>query len=153
MMRIATFCLSLALLAGCQTTCCDPEHAPQTVVAAIATQNSDVTRLTLHCRTASENAAKVCASTDSARVGTASDPEDLKALTSGETVVLEEGGALDVTVPILMTDGSWTTVCGVTLATNGMGREQVVAKATAIAMAVKAGLGDRCCDGGSCCNQ
>ena len=95
---------------------------------------------------------KVCASTDSLRVGTASDPEDVSAMASGEAIILEVGGAIDVTMPILQTDGKWTTVCGVTMERNDMDREQVIANAKTIAMAVKNELGD-CCANGSCCSK
>jgi intracellular sulfur oxidation DsrE/DsrF family protein len=141
--------LSLAL-ASCQTTCCD-NASPQAVVDATAAANPGCKRLTLHCVQA-DGSAKVCASTDTKRVGTASDPEDVSAMASGEAIILEVGGAIDVTVPILQTDGKWTTVCGVTMERNDMDRDQVIASAKTIAMAVKNALGD-CCANGSCCSK
>ena len=146
----ASVALLALALASCQSTCCDGA-SPQAVVDTTASANAGCTRLTLHCMQ-TDGSAKVCASTDSARLGTASEPEDLRAMQSGEAVVMDEGSAVDVTVPILQTDGKWTTVCGVTLERGDMSREQAIAKAKAIAMAVKESLGDSCCDG-SCCSK
>ena len=137
---ISTLFLSL-LLAGCQMTgdCCAD---PQAVLASVAASHDDCTRLSLHCPK-DGGALHCCASTDAARVGTASDDEDARAMKSGETIVLEEGTALDVTVP-LMKDGAYCCVCGVTLEANGRTREQVVERATMIAKAVQAQVGS--CD-------
>ena len=135
-------------LAGCQATGCCAD--PQAVVAETAGANAEVTRLTLHC-VQDDGSTKVCASTDSARVGNASDDEDLRAMQSGETIVLEEGDAIDVTIPLLQTEGKWTTVCGVTV--QGMGKDEAVARAKVIAEAVKTALGGTCCNGGDCCSK
>lgn len=142
-MRIATITtLFLSLfLAGCQMTggCCAD---PQAAVASVAAANDGCTRLSLHCPQ-DDGSMKCCASTDAARVGAPSADEDARAMKSGETIVLEEGTALDVTIP-LMKDGACCCVCGVTLETNGMTREQVVERATMIAKAVQAQVGS--CD-------
>jgi len=146
----SAFAILAITLSGCQSTCCDGA-SPQDIVDATRAANAGCKRLTLHCVQA-DSSAKVCASTDSARIGTDSDPEDLRAMQSGEVVVIEEGTAIDVTVPILQTDGKWTTVCGVTMERGSMNREQTIQKAKAVAMAVKTGLGD-CCPDGSCCSK
>ena len=137
-------------LASCASTgaCCDAANAPQTVVDNVAKANPAVTRLTIHC--ADDGAMKVCASTAADKLGKASDPEDKKALETGQEVVLEEKGALDVTLPICMKDGKATAVCGVTIKTDGMSREQAIAKAKEIAKAVDTGLGGTC---GDCCDD
>lgn len=141
--------LALTLLfAGCQSTdCCS---APAAAVAEVAAANADVTRLSLHCRQ-DDGSVQCCASTDAARVGTASAPEDLRVMAAGETVVLDEDGAFDVTVPLLETDGKWTTVCGVTVRGDGISREQAIARANEVAAAVGTALGGTCCNGGACC--
>jgi hypothetical protein len=137
-------------LASCASTgaCCDAANAPQTVVDNVAKANPAVARLTIHCP--DDGAMKVCASTAADKVGAASDPEDKKALETGQEVVLEEKGALDVTLPICMKDGKATAVCGVTIKTDGMSREQAIAKAKEIAKAVDTGLGGTC---GECCDD
>ena len=68
------------------------------------------------------------------RRGKPSDPEDLEALKTGKEVILEEPGAIDVTVPILVVDGKATAVSGVTLAfQEGADRDALVSEARAIA--------------------
>ena len=68
------------------------------------------------------------------RRGKPSDPEDLEAMKSGKVVVLDEEGALDVTVPILMVNGKATAVAGVTLRMEeGSNRSILQGKARTIA--------------------
>lgn len=155
MERLAKFishCGFVALLtfAACQSTGADPDRSPQAVVDSVAKQHPDCTRLTVHCTKPSASGPTVCASTAAERVGRPSDPEDLKAMQSGDTVVLEEAGGLDVTVPILVKDGKYSAACGVTMKTDGMTRDQVIAKAKAIAKSVEAELASCCGDGGCC---
>jgi hypothetical protein len=139
--------LAILATAGCRSaTRCETCAAAQSVVESVAKQHSDCTRLTLHCM--GQGGATACASTAAARIGKPSDPEDLRAMQSGETVVLDEPGALDVTIPIRAEGGKFRTACGVTLETGRMTREELVAKATTIAKAVEAGVagcGDCCC--------
>ncbi len=134
----ATGCASTSTCGACQNA--------QSLVASVAAQNPECTRLSLHC--SMEGGAKCCASTDAARVGRPSDKEDTGAMQSGQPIVLDEGGAFDVTVPIRAQAGKHMSACGVTLKGAGMTREQALAKATAIAKAVEAGVkdcGDCCC--------
>lgn len=149
-----SFLLPLSLLAfaftsSCKSAgCCGTDCDPQLVVERVAKENPDVTRLTVHCM--KDGAATACASTSADKKGKPSDAEDLKAMQTGETVVMDEAGALDVTVPILAKDGKFGAACGVTVKTAGMSREQAVAKAKAVAKAVDTGL-NGCCETGSCC--
>lgn len=159
-MRTALLSLSvlfLGITSGCKstgTTAADP----QVVIETVAKANPGVTRLTVHCLQA-DGSAMACASTSADKKGKPSDPEDLKAMQTGQTVVLEEGGALDVTVPIRAKDGKFGSACGVTVKAEGMTRDQAVAKATAIAKTVESDLGNccgTCCgsaSGGSCCSK
>jgi hypothetical protein len=151
-----TLLLSLSVLvlgftSGCKSTG-NAGADPQVVIETIAKTNPGVTRLTVHCMQAAGGAV-ACASTAADKKGKPSDAEDLKAMQTGETVVLEESGALDVTVPIMQKDGKFGGACGVTMSTQGMTREQVVAKAKEIAQAVDKGLGGccSCCADGTCC--
>ncbi len=142
----ALLVLSTLFATSCASTspsaCCASCEKAQAVVASVAKQNPDCTRLTLHC--SMQGGAKGCASTDAARIGKPSDKEDLEAMQTGKTIVLEEAGALDVTVPINNKDGKFQSACGVTLKPAGMTREQLTAKATKIAKAVEVGLGGAC---------
>lgn len=151
-MRAVTIALSLALAfaTSCASTsrsCANCEKA-QSVVVSVQKLHPNCTRLSIHCPMGSGMAA--CASTDAARIGKASDPEDARAVQTAQVIVMDENGAFDVTVPINQKEGKPTAACGVTLKGAGMGREQAVAEATAIATAVEAGLGG-CCD--CCCTK
>ena len=81
------------------------------------------------------------ASTMKERRGKPSDPEDLQAMKSGQEVVLDESGAIDVTVPILKKSGKATAVAGVTLrAEEGADRGALVQKARGIAQELAAAV-------------
>jgi hypothetical protein len=143
--------LLLALLAACSSCCgkCSTECPAQATVEAVAREHPDCVRLTVHCTPPGASSPIACASTAADKKGKPSDPEDLQAMQTGQPVVLEEAGALDVTVPILAKDGKFLATCGVTLKTGGASREQLVAKATAIAKTVEGRL-PACCSGGAC---
>lgn len=143
--------LLLALLAACSSCCgkCSTECPAQATVEAVAREHADCVRLTVHCTPAGASSPIACASTAAGKKGKPSDPEDLQAMQTGQPVVLEEPGALDVTVPILAKDGRFLAACGVTLKADGASREQLVAKATAIAKTVEGRL-PACCSGGAC---
>lgn len=126
------------------TAKCDDCAKAQTVVESVAKQHPDCTRLTVHCTM--EGGAKACASTVADKIGKASDKEDLEAMQTGQTIVLDEAGAIDVTVPINAKDGKCASACGVTMKA-GTPRDQALAEATVIAKAVEAGLGGAC----ACC--
>ena len=108
-MRTLLSGLTLGLLfcsAACKTTyCCGWAADPQVVVDDVAKANADCVRVSVHCQPADAKAPVNCASTARERVGKPSDAEDVKAMQTGQPVVLEEKGGLDVTVPILAVDG------------------------------------------------
>jgi hypothetical protein len=140
--RLVTVALVSVLAAlGCKSTPTAPCPDTQAIVESIAKQHPDCTRLTVHAVPPSGGAACAVASTSAAKIGTPSDPEDLDSMRSGKTLVLDEPGAIDVTVPLLQKDGKWTATCGVTLrAAAGADRAQLVASATQIAKAVEAAM-------------
>lgn len=146
--------VSLFAIAACKSTsCCSPTGTcaqTQTAVEKIAKDNPGLVRLTVHCMM--DGKATACASTAADKRGKPSDAEDLKAMQTGQPVVLDEAGAVDVTVPILAKDGKFLAACGVTLPTQGMTREQAVAKANTIAKTVEAAL-PSCCSSGCCSSK
>lgn len=73
------------------------------------------------------------ASTIPEKIGKASDPEDVHALTTGEVVVLHEGENYDVTVPIADRFGNFIAVAGVTLLPTVGGLDAARANALMIA--------------------
>lgn len=148
--------LILMFLGACSTTCggCCSSADAQVAVDKVVKANPEVTRLSVHCQQ-SAGGAVVCASTMAARKGTPSAAEDLEAMKTGKTIVLDEAGALDVTVPICAKDGKFQASCGVTLKSAGMPREKAVEKATALAKQIETEICSKggCCEGGACCSD
>ena len=111
-----------------------PFPAAQAVIDRVAAGHPNLTRLTLHAVPEGKTECTQIASTMPERRGKLSDPEDMKAMKTGEEIVLEEPGALDVTVPILMVDGKPTAIAGVTLKMEeGADREALLKEARAVA--------------------
>ena len=111
-----------------------PYAAAQKVVDGVAARHAKLQRLTLHAVPTDGAVCTQVASTKASRRGKPSDPEDLEALRTGKETVLDEPGAIDVTVPILVKDGKPGAVAGVTLRMEeGADRDALVAEARAIA--------------------
>jgi len=124
--------LFVVMLGACASTKA-PYPAAQDIVNDVAANHPELVRLTLHAVPAGTECTQV-ASTAEARRGKPSDPEDLKAMKTGQQVVLDEPGAIDVTVPILRVNGKPTAVAGVTLRMEeGANRAALVNKAGKIA--------------------
>jgi len=125
--------LFVVMLGACATTKA-PYPAAQDIVDGVAAKHPELVRLTLHAVPAGEMDCVQVASTVKKRRGKPSDPEDLKAMKTGQQVVLDESGAIDVTVPTLRVNGKATAVTGVTLRMEeGANRGSLVNKARAIA--------------------
>jgi len=124
----------VALLAACSSMKGDvPYPDAQKVVDQVAAKHSNLIRLTLHAVPQGQTQCTQLASTMAERRGKPSDPEDLQAMKTGKRIVLEEPGAVDVTVPILMKGGKPTAIAGVTLrAPAGSDRNALVRQAGAI---------------------
>jgi len=137
---VTVVAVSALVAAGCQSTkapCADT----QAVVESVAKQHPECVRLTVHSAPPSGGDWCIIASTSAENLGKPSDKEDLDARGTGRTVVLDEPGAVDVTVPILLKDGKWGATCGVTVkAAAGANREQLVNNANTIAKAVEASM-------------
>jgi hypothetical protein len=131
-MRLVPLFAALTLAACASSP--DPYPDAQEVLAGVAAKHQDLVRLTLHAVPQGSTQCTQVASTVAARRGKPSDPEDLQALRTGNAVVLDEQGAIDVTVPILMQGVTPTAVAGVTLrADQGANRDAVVQRAHSIA--------------------
>jgi hypothetical protein len=133
-MRFVLFVFTIALAACASTQSSVPYPAAQEIVDAVASRHPDLTRLTLHAVPDGTSQVTQVASTVPERRGKPSDPEDLEAMRTGAEIVLEEAGALDVTVPILMRGGSPTAIAGVTLkASTSVDRAGTLVRARSIA--------------------
>ena len=135
--RSAMFALLLFPLYSCTATAPDP--AAQTLVETLASQHENLARLTVHAIPSGGKEFQAVASTLASKLGKSSDPEDLKAIKTGELVVLDEDGSFDVTVPIGMKNGSHTAAAGVTMKA-GMDRNAAIVAAKAIAAEIDHGL-------------
>jgi hypothetical protein len=140
-MRVSLL-IVVALMAACASTGGDvPYPEAQQLVDRIAAEHSDLVRLTLHAVPAGKTECMQLASTMPERRGKPSDPEDIDAMRTGKDVVMDEPGALDVTVPILELDGKPTAVAGVTLRADKMAdRDALIQKAKKIADSLAAGV-------------
>lgn len=133
-MRFAPALLLFALAACSSTQVEAPFPAAQAVVDTVAARHPNLVRLTLHAVPAASEQCTQVASTMVDRRGTSSDPEDMEALRTGQEIVLDEPGAVDVTVPILAVDGAPTAVAGVTLhLRKEANREKLISNARMIA--------------------
>lgn len=123
---------------GCQNMPATVDADTQTLVEQLAGENPDIVRLSVHAIPDGGDKMHAIASTAADKRGTMSDPEDMRAVESGETIVLEEGAGTDVTVPILQQNGAYTAAAGVTL--KGNDREAAIATAKAIAGKIEAAM-------------
>ncbi|MHC4847831.1 MAG: hypothetical protein ACYTEG_05175 [Planctomycetota bacterium] len=132
-MRIVALLL-VAMLGACASMKKSPYPAAQDIVDGVAAKHPELVRLTLHAVPADKAECTQVASTMKKRRGKPSDPEDLKAMKTGQQIVLDEEGAVDVTVPILRVNGKPTAVAGVTLSMEpGANKAALINKARGIA--------------------
>lgn len=128
--------LPFVFAAACGIFHRDNFHEAQQLVDSIMQRYPDIARLTIHATPTGESKCRVIASSNAARLGTASDPEDLQAMETGLPVVIEADDGLDVTVPVLPLDGKATASVGVTLRKpvdkdKGLERAKHIAKVVA----------------------
>lgn len=126
--------LLVLFTSACQSTPTAPCADTQAIVEAVAKEYPAVTRLTVHTTPPNGGESIAIASTLPEKLGKPSDPEDLKAIKKGETVVIENTNELDVTVPICQKEGKFTAAAGVTFKTErGTDKKQLTELAQAIA--------------------
>ncbi len=130
----------LALFAtACQSNPPAPCAETQAIVDAIAAKYPEIDRLTVHTTPAGAEESIAVASTLPAKRGKVSDAEDLNAMRRGETIVKDEVGALDVTVPICRKGALCTAAAGVTLKmAPGADRQKLTELGNAIGKEIEA---------------
>ncbi len=134
-MKYALVLPVLFAISSCQCAPSAPCPDTQAVVTKVAAAHPEVVRLTVHAVPPAGGALCAIASSLPEKLGKPSDPEDHRAIDSGETVVLDEAGAVDYTVPVRQKDGKFTAAVGVTLKSGGDPAAQMAA-AKAIAAEV-----------------
>lgn len=137
----APFLLTIALTACASMHDAARFPAAQAAVDRVAARHPDLRRLTLHAVPSGKTECMQLASTEAARRGKPSDREDMTALRTGNEIVLDEPGAVDVTVPILLSGGAPTAVAGVTVNTSpATAHDTTTDKARAIARELESEL-------------
>jgi hypothetical protein len=132
---------SAILFTACATTPKAPCGDTQRVVESVAVLHPECVRLSVHSTPPGGGGKVAIASTSPDKLGKPSDPEDIEAMQSGETIVKEESGAIDFTVPIARRGDSWNAACGVTLTADaGANRDQLRARAQQIARSVEVAM-------------
>lgn len=132
---------SALLFTACTTTPVAPCADTQRVVESVAVLHPECVRLSVHSTPPGGGAKVAIASTSPDKLGKPSDPEDIEAMRSGQTILREEPGALDFTVPIVRRGDTWNAACGVTLAAAaGANRDQLRARAEQIARSVEVAM-------------
>lgn len=134
--RCARLLFSLVAFAavGCQGMGGNEQFASaQQTLQSVAANYPNLVRLSLHATPAGTSQMKAIASTSASKRGTPSDPEDVAAVQDGKESVLEEGGNLDVTLPIADASGQRIAAAGITLKNDGRSRDQLITDARTIA--------------------
>lgn len=141
MIRVAVpVFLVVSILAACHSTGARVDPRMQSVVEDIARENANITRLSVHAKPDGADQLHAIASTSADKRGALSDPEDVRAIQSGEVVVIDEGPGIDVTVPILRSNGSYLAAAGVTLSDAAGDRDAAIATARSIAGRLEAAM-------------
>ena len=141
-MRINVVLLAL-LLCSCGAFSDNGEESAdvQRLVEQIVAKHPKLVRLTIHAVPTGETESRIIASNISDKLGNLSDPEDLRVMTTKETVVLREGNNLDVTMPILDQAGKAVAATGITLERDGItGEKALVMEAQTIAQELTTGI-------------
>lgn len=135
-MRIHALLLLLPLVA-CSPTAPEERSFPaveKIVDDTAASYDELVVRLTIHAKLEGEPKARVLASTAPDKRNRWSDAEDQEALETGQPVILDEGGFLDYTAPVLE-GGTAIAVVGVTVRGEDRAAMEATAKTIAEEMA------------------
>ncbi|MHC4471899.1 MAG: hypothetical protein ACYS99_13145 [Planctomycetota bacterium] len=141
MMKIAVLLALVVLSCGSEPVSEDRFAAAQAVVEGIVAKHPDLVRLTIHAIPAGETESRIIACNVEEKRGKPSDPEDIQAMKTLETIVLREGENLDVTAPVLDPAGKAIAATGITLSfSEGATEKDLVEKAHSIARELTAAI-------------
>lgn len=104
-------------LAACSSAGSSKSHYPeaQAIVDRVSARHPDLVRLTVHAVPSDQKESRVIASNVPAKLYDMSDPEDLQAMSTKQSVTLKEGDRLDHTVPVVDASGRAIAAVGVTV--------------------------------------
>jgi len=138
-MKIQALILVLGL-AACSSSVADHSAYPkvQRIVDEVAARHAEVVRLTVHAVPSNAKTSRVIASNIGAKIGDASDPEDIRAMQTKQAVALEEGDHLDYTAPVIDASGEAIAAEGVTV--KGSSKARMRANAESIARELSSAL-------------
>jgi hypothetical protein len=106
----------------------------QVLVDELAARHPDLVRIGMHVTSPKGSANRIIASNIAEKIGQVSDPEDLKAMESGEPVVLKEKENMDVTLPLHDASGKVIGAIGLTFKLRaGEDQEDAIRRARAMA--------------------
>lgn len=100
----------------------------QKLIDDLAAKHPDLVRIGLHLTPPNRRDNIIVACNISTRIGQKSDPEDLKAMQTGQPVVLREEGNFDVTLPSHTASGEVIGAIGLTFKPHGGERESSAAE-------------------------
>lgn len=87
----------------------------QKLLERLALSYREIARISIHFTPKGSSDNIIIACTDEQKIGKLSDPEDLKVLVTGGTVLLKEGNNFDITMPIRDRQNKIIAVTGITL--------------------------------------
>ena len=126
--------LTVTDLGGASTAASSGRIVAQILVDELAARHPDLVRIGMHVTPPQGSANRIIASNIAEKIGQKSDPEDLKAMASGEPVVLKEKENLDVTLPLHDAPGKVIGAIGLTFKLRaGEKQEEAVRRARAMA--------------------
>jgi len=107
--------LAVEDLSGAKTAASHDEILAQKQVDELAARHPELVRIGLHLKPPGSSENIIVASNIPAKIGQKSDPEDMKAMQTGNPVVLKEGSNIDVTLPLHNAAGKIIGAIGLTL--------------------------------------
>ena len=126
--------LTLKDLSGSASASSVGKTYAQQLVDELAARRPDLVRIGMHVTPPNKSDNIIIACNVSERIGQKSDPEDLKAMKTGQPVVLKEGGNFDVTLPLHDAAGRTIGAIGLTVKPQ-LGEQEADAARRARAMA------------------
>ena len=120
-------------IASCSSTAVENSAHPdaQRRLEQVVAQHPDIVRLTIHAVPRGETRSRIVATNVPAKLGAWSDPEDLQAMATQKPVMIEEGGNLDYTAPVVAGQGKAVAAVGVTV--QGTNKTDMLTSAILIA--------------------